>query len=155
MQEIQDLRRRLDEAEKRADEAVKKAQTDKMEEQKRKIADLEEELSNSRIEKRLVEDRVKKEMSDVKGEYSRHLDKARLIEMELKSEVQVFITSILAVCSNKSSLKKPSSRSCVLRVKEASASTGTDAQAKLLRQIETLQSQYALASENWQGIESS
>jgi predicted nucleic acid-binding Zn-ribbon protein len=44
----------------------------------------------------------------------------------------------------------------VLRLKseEASASTGTDAQAKLLRQIETLQSQYALASENWQGIES-
>ena len=30
-----------------------------------------------------------------------------------------------------------------------------DAQAKLLRQIETLQSQYAVASENWQGIEAS
>lgn len=28
-------------------------------------------------------------------------------------------------------------------------------QAKLLRQIETLQTQYAVASENWQGIEGS
>ena len=28
-------------------------------------------------------------------------------------------------------------------------------QAKLLRQIETLQNQYAIASENWQGIEGS
>jgi hypothetical protein len=36
----------------------------------------------------------------------------------------------------------------------ASGATG-DAQAKLLRQIETLQSQYAVASENWQGIEAS
>jgi TATA element modulatory factor len=34
-------------------------------------------------------------------------------------------------------------------------STGetSDAQANLLRQIETLQTQYAVASENWQGIE--
>jgi predicted nucleic acid-binding Zn-ribbon protein len=30
-----------------------------------------------------------------------------------------------------------------------------DSQAKLLRQIETLQTQYSLASENWQGIETS
>lgn len=36
-----------------------------------------------------------------------------------------------------------------------SANTATDSQAKLLRQIETLQTQYALASDNWQGIEAS
>src|ERR1700761_4317195 len=42
-----------------------------------------------------------------------------------------------------------------LRSEEDSASTTSDAQAKLLRQIETLQTQYALASENWQGIETS
>lgn len=39
------------------------------------------------------------------------------------------------------------------RTEEASAGTGTDSQAKLMRQIETLQTQYSLASENWQGIE--
>ena len=33
-----------------------------------------------------------------------------------------------------------------------SSATG-DSQAKLLRQIETLQTQYSMASENWQGIE--
>lgn len=45
----------------------------------------------------------------------------------------------------------------VLRTKAEEASSGAtgDAQAKLLRQIETLQAQYAVASENWQGIESS
>ena len=41
------------------------------------------------------------------------------------------------------------------RAEEASAASTGDLQAKLLRQIETLQNQYAVASENWQGIEGS
>lgn len=41
------------------------------------------------------------------------------------------------------------------RVEEVSAGTSGDVHAKLLRQIETLQNQYAVASENWQGIEGS
>ena len=39
------------------------------------------------------------------------------------------------------------------RTEEVSSSSTADSQAKLLRQLERLQSQYALASENWQGIE--
>lgn len=42
-----------------------------------------------------------------------------------------------------------------VRTEEASAGSGNDSQAKLMRQIETLQTQYSLASDNWQGIESS
>lgn len=38
---------------------------------------------------------------------------------------------------------------------EAASSTGGEAQAKLFRQMETLQSQYASARQNWQGIEAS
>jgi predicted nucleic acid-binding Zn-ribbon protein len=41
------------------------------------------------------------------------------------------------------------------RTEEVSASNTQDSQTKLLRQIETLQTQYSLASDNWQGIESS
>jgi hypothetical protein len=43
----------------------------------------------------------------------------------------------------------------VLRTRAEEVSTGetSDTQATLLRQIETLQTQYAIASENWQGIE--
>jgi chromosome segregation ATPase len=40
------------------------------------------------------------------------------------------------------------------RSEEVTSNTSTDAQAKLLRQVETLQMQYALASENWQALES-
>jgi hypothetical protein len=41
------------------------------------------------------------------------------------------------------------------RAEEVSSGATSDAQAKLLRQIETLQTQYAIASENWQRIEAS
>ena len=41
------------------------------------------------------------------------------------------------------------------RAEEASTGSKGDVQAKLLRQTETLQNQYAVAIENWQGIENS
>ena len=41
-----------------------------------------------------------------------------------------------------------------IRAEEASSGVTGDSQAKLLRQVETLQTQYSIASENWQGIES-
>jgi hypothetical protein len=39
------------------------------------------------------------------------------------------------------------------RAEESSTGAGGDTQTKLYRQIETLQSQYNVASENWRGIE--
>ena len=39
------------------------------------------------------------------------------------------------------------------RAEEVSVGETSDAQVNLLRQIETLQTQYTIASENWQGIE--
>jgi hypothetical protein len=41
------------------------------------------------------------------------------------------------------------------RAEEVSSGSGGDAHAKILRQVETLQTQYAIACDNWQGIESS
>lgn len=41
------------------------------------------------------------------------------------------------------------------RAEEVSSGATGDAHAKLLRQVEMLQTQYAIASENWQGIEAS
>lgn len=39
------------------------------------------------------------------------------------------------------------------RAEEVTMAATGDSQAKLIRQIETLQTQYAVASENWQRIE--
>ena len=41
------------------------------------------------------------------------------------------------------------------RAEEVAMGTTGDSQAKLIRQLETLQTQYALSSENWQRIEES
>lgn len=41
------------------------------------------------------------------------------------------------------------------RAEEATSDTAGDSQAKLLRQVETLQTQYSLAAENWRTIEGS
>ena len=42
-----------------------------------------------------------------------------------------------------------------MRIRNEETSSGAigDSQAKLLRQVETLQTQYSIAGENWQGIE--
>jgi TATA element modulatory factor len=153
--EIQRLRRLLDEAERRADDADKQAQSKRLEEQMRVIAELNDELSNSRIEKRLVEDRVKSEMKDIKEEHNRQLEKSRISELELKAEIQVGAAKSEVFETN--NLQNLEAKLEVLRLKseEVSTNTATDSQAKLLRQIETLQSQYALAGDNWQGIEAS
>lgn len=41
------------------------------------------------------------------------------------------------------------------KAEEASSGAAGESQAKLLRQIETLQTQYSVASENWQTLEGS
>lgn len=58
-------------------------------------------------------------------------------------------------CQMKNELQALEGKLEAMRViaEEASSNAAGDAQAKLLRQIETLQSQYATACENWQGIE--
>jgi len=86
---IAELKKMLTEAEQQVEDAERRAQTDKVEEQMKIIAELNDELSNSKIEKRLIEDRVKKEINEVRQEAARQQEKAKLAELELKSEIQV------------------------------------------------------------------
>lgn len=155
--QIAELKKMLLEAEAQADEAEERAQTDKVEEQIKVIAELNDELSNARIEKRLVEGRMKKEINEVKEEAKRQHEKAKLAELELKAEIQVrsdlrYEDDRLTNLAQTMEAKLEALRS---RTEEASSSAPSSAQTALLRQIETLQTQYALATENWQGIESS
>jgi hypothetical protein len=60
-----------------------------VEEQKRALADLNDDLANARLEKRLAEDRGKAEVKQLKEDALRQQDKAQLAELELRSEIQV------------------------------------------------------------------
>jgi hypothetical protein len=157
--DVNSLKKQLVEAEKRAEDAEKRAQTDKLEEQKRLLADLNDDLANARLEKRLVEDRAKAEAKHQKEDAARQQEKAQLAEAELRTEIQVryihFSMKELLPCADRRKQSLETKLELLRsRTEEVTSSTTTDTQAKLLRQVETLQTQYSLASENWQTLES-
>ncbi|KAL5397201.1 hypothetical protein PMIN03_002729 [Paraphaeosphaeria minitans] len=135
---IAELRRQLSDALTRAEDAEKRVQTGALETEKRVTASLQEDIENLRIEKKIAEDRTKKDLQEARDEATRQQERANVAELELRGEI----------ANLESKLELLRSRS-----EEVSSSASGDSQAKLLRQIETLQTQYALASENWQGIE--
>lgn len=109
-----------------------------LEAEKKRVAELEDDLSNLKIEKQLISDRAQIQIKELREKMDREAENARIAAMEMKNE-QHMLESKLEVMR--------------IRAEEVSSGATGDAQAKLLRQIETLQTQYAVASENWQGIE--
>ncbi|KAI9749937.1 MAG: hypothetical protein M4579_006672 [Chaenotheca gracillima] len=137
---VRSLRAQLAQSASKADEAERKAQSVALEAEKKLVIELRDDLSSAKVEKELGEERLRAENRDLKERAERERERARITEVELRGEQSMLETRIEALRA---------------RVEEASTGATGDAQAKLLRQIETLQSQYAIASENWQGIESS
>ncbi|KAI4660682.1 uncharacterized protein J4E78_005387 [Alternaria triticimaculans] len=135
---ISELRKQLNDALSRAEDAEKRAQSGALEAEKRATASLKEDIENVRIEKKLAEDRAKRELQAARDEAKSQQEKSKVAELELRGEIANLESKLELLRS---------------RTEEASSSATGDSQAKLLRQIETLQTQYSLASENWQGIE--
>ncbi|KAI9890709.1 MAG: hypothetical protein M1814_003639 [Vezdaea aestivalis] len=123
-----------------ASETQKKENIEALQKEKSRVKDLQDDLSNAKIEKELSEERLRAEVKQTKEYAARDQERARALEIEIRAE-QAMLESKLEA----------------FRVKAEEVSSGVtgDAHAKLLRQIETLQSQYAVANENWQGIENS
>lgn len=135
---ITELRKQLSDALSRAESAEKRVQAGALEAEKRATASLKEDMENLRIEKKLAEERAKRELQAAKEETKNQQEKANVAELELRGEIANLESKLELLRS---------------RTEEATSSATGDSQAKLLRQIETLQTQYSLASENWQGIE--
>ncbi|KAF2153109.1 hypothetical protein K461DRAFT_285960 [Myriangium duriaei CBS 260.36] len=137
---ITTLKRRLEESEKKIDSLESGSQKTSLITDTRRIGDFEEELSNAKIEKKLAEDRSRAEVQRLMRELEQQQNNAQASELELKTEITTLEARMEALR---------------LRAEEASSDQTGDAQAKLLRQIETAQTQYTLASENWRTIEGS
>ncbi|KAF1814370.1 hypothetical protein P152DRAFT_456615 [Eremomyces bilateralis CBS 781.70] len=135
---IADLKRQLTEANDRAIDAESRVHADSLEAEKRTVVDLTDQLENASIEKKLAEDRARSEIQGIKEQLSQQQEKTKLAESELKAEI-LNLEGKLEFLRTKS--------------EEVSSSENGDSQVKLLRQIETLQTQYSVARENWQGIE--
>lgn len=137
---IADLKRQLEEAATQEKEAETKAANEALEAERKKVSDLEDNLATLSIEKGLVSDRAQSQIKELREKMDKDAERARIAELEMKTEQQMLESKLEVMRA---------------RAEEVSSGTTGDAQAKLLRQIETLQSQYAVASENWQGIEAS
>lgn len=136
---LADVRAQLSKANKRAEDAESRAQSDKLEIERRKNTELQDDLSSAKVERELSEDKFKREIENLRQSLIREKEQARLMETEMLAE-QATLESKL--------------ESFRVRAEEASTGDIGDSRAKLLRQIETLQNQYSAASQNWQGIES-
>lgn len=139
-QTVREMKAQIGRAFARAEAAEAKAHSDALEKEKRRADELDEELSNTKIELDIIQAKSKEEIADLKEKVDQEKERARLLENELRGEQS-------ALESKMESLRA--------RAEEASSGATGETQAKLLRQVETLQTQYSIASENWHTLEGS
>ncbi|KAI4869290.1 TATA element modulatory factor 1 TATA binding-domain-containing protein [Hypoxylon rubiginosum] len=137
---ISELRNRLQEESDRVKSMTAKINDELREVEQRRVKELEDAVAALEVEKDLIADRAKAQTAELREKADRASERFRAVELELKGEVQILESKLEALR---------------VRAEEASSGAVGDAQAKLLRQIETLQTQYSIASENWQGMEAS
>jgi hypothetical protein len=137
---ITDLKAQLEEAVAQGKQTEIKLANEALEAEKKRVVDLEEDLANLKIENSLVSDRAQAQIKELREKADKDAERARMTELEMKTEQQMLESKLEVMRA---------------RAEEVSSGATGDAQAKLLRQIETLQTQYAVAGENWQGIEAS
>ncbi|KAJ5382915.1 M protein repeat protein [Penicillium concentricum] len=139
-QTVQEIKSQLSRAVSRAETAETKANSDALELERQRATELDEELCNLKIERDISEEKSKREITELKEKMEQEKERARMLEAELKGEQSLLESKMESLRS---------------RAEEASSGATGETQAKLLRQIETLQTQYAAASENWHTLEGS
>lgn len=132
----QEWTKKMDQAEASHRDALNKALA--AERQKQKT--LEEANASLAAEKEAVAEQARQDEIEWREKLERAHERARKTETELKTE-------LLATEGKLEAMR--------VAAEEASSGSGGDAQVKMFRQMETLQSQYAAARQNWQGIEAS
>jgi hypothetical protein len=139
-----DSHRRLEQEWKNKTEQAEAAQREAMnkalavERQKQKT--LEDTITTLRAERDAAVEKARHDEVEWREKLERAVERSRKTEEEAKLELQAMESKLEAMRT---------------AAEEASSGSGGEAQVKMFRQIETLQSQYASARENWQGIEAS
>lgn len=137
---VLELKALLEEAIAADNEAENTNAIEALEKEKKLVVELNDEVARVKLEKELADDRARSKINELTAKIEILSEENRLSIMEAKAEHTLLEGRLEAMRA---------------RAEEVSSSATGDAQAKLLRQIETLQSQYSVASENWQGIETS
>ncbi|PHH91751.1 hypothetical protein CDD83_10455 [Cordyceps sp. RAO-2017] len=132
----QEAKLKAEQAEAASAEALSKAVSAERDKQK----ELQDTISSLRTDKESLTDKARHENTEWQEKLQRAAERGRLVEEELRLELRSMEGKLEAMRA---------------AAEEASSGSGGEAQVKMFRQIETLQSQYASAQENWQGIETS
>ncbi|KAI4144563.1 MAG: hypothetical protein LQ340_006603 [Diploschistes diacapsis] len=124
------------------------------------VAKLREELSTAELDRERLNDSHKSQLRDIETDRYRERVLSKANETDLKAELQVNCFLLLTIYWSDAYLCGPKVLERRLEAyrahsEERSTKGSADIQAKLTRQIETLQSSYVVASENWRGIENS
>lgn len=143
---VKSLTVQLKEAKDKATAAEREAREKVNEVDKGKIAALENELEDAQIEKKLAEDRATAEIRKTKEDFEGQKQRFGVRELELKNEIAGLESRVEAMRSRAEEAVSTS---------DGASGTGESSVVQLLRQVETLQRQYALAKENWEAIEAS
>lgn len=138
---------------KEAKDAKDKAERDAKEKgsneaDKNRIATLENELEDAQIERKLAETKVDADVKQMKEDSAAAKQRFDIRELELKNEISILESRVEAMRSR-------AEEAASLESPVGGPASGAESNVKLLRQVETLQSQYALAKENWETIEGS
>lgn len=136
---VADLKAQLQRSAEQAEALTAKVNEEALAKEKRRVQQLEDEMHDVKVEKELAADRARARENELQERAERAAERTRATELELKAEIQVMESKL---------------ESMRTMAEEVSSGAMGDSQAKLLRQVETLQTQYAIATENWQGIES-
>ena len=143
---VRSLTTQLKEAKERAERAEKEAVRRADEEGKGKVAALENEVEDARIEKKLAEERAQAEVRKAREDAESQKQRFGVRELELKNEIAALDAKVEAMRSRAEEAASTES---------GGGSFGGEGNVALLRQVETLQRQYAVAKENWEVIEGS
>lgn len=154
---IEQLQNRLSETTSMVEAANQRVQANSLEAERTLASVLQDRASNAKMELELNDERHRAEVRNLEEIVARERERARVAETEMRAEHAVSGISSSCVIATLNFVEVLESRMEALRARAEEVYTGStgDAQSKLLRQVETLQNQYAFASENWQGIEAS
>lgn len=108
--------------------------------EREKLKKEEEGHAAVKAERDSLAEKSKQESVEWSEKLDRAVERGRTAEEELRVEMKAMETKLEVMRT---------------QAEEATSGSGGEAQVKLLRQIETLQSQYASASSNWQSMEAS
>ncbi|KAM3498909.1 hypothetical protein MY11210_009643 [Beauveria gryllotalpidicola] len=108
--------------------------------EREKLKTQEESFMILRAEKDALEEKSRQDGIEWSEKLDRAVERGRNAQNELRVEMKAMEAKLELMRT---------------RAEEATSGSGGEVQVKLLRQIETLQSQYASASSNWQSMESS